>query len=400
MKSIIKNIRTVALLTIGGAVAVSCNKDPEEIAGATPTVPPGQTIAATLAASPTDSLFYKLVVKANLTNLLSNNSLALTVFAPDNTAMIASGLSNAVINAIPATTAASLVNYNILPQKYDTANFSAAFPNQPVATLLPLDPTNPLVRMNSFPSKRAAQFWVNNVPLGVTSIQASNGVIHKPLAMVAPASRMLKDTMNRVATLSYFKAAIEKADSGQSFLNRFDSLRNYPVMNMTILAPNDAAFQTLIYGLVYAKVMALTGGNTTIANAQATGAVALGPSIFTNPAFYPDLSAANVRGIIAYHILAANFGTGYQPLIRTYSVNYRSTPTFVQTLVNAAFPTHPGVMGTATFTGPVVSNLTFASYGSFPPGGAPFSYTATAISRDQPAVNGIFHIIDKVLLPQ
>lgn len=391
MKYIIKNFKIAALVTLGAASIIACNKEPEEILPEAPAVPTGQTIAATLAASPNDSLFYKLVVKANLTTLLSNNSLALTVFAPDNTAMIASGLSNAVVNALPAATASALVNYNILPQKYASANFSTAFPNQPVATLLPLDPTNALVRMNSFPSKRGTQHWVNNVPVGATDILCSNGVIHKPLAMVAPASRMLKDTMNRVSTLTYFKAAIEKADSGQSFLNRLDSLRNYPVMNMTILAPNDAAFQTLIYGLVL---------NATGSTTAATGAVALGPSIFTNPAFASILTAATVRGIIAYHILAANLGSGYQPLIRTYSVNYSATPTFVPTLVNSSFPTHPGVMGTATFTGPVVSNLTFASYGSFPPGGTPFSYTATAISRDQPAVNGIFHIIDKVLLPQ
>lgn len=399
MKYLIKNFKIAAVVALGLGSLASCNKEPEVIMGENPTVPPGQTVAATLAASASDSLFYKLVVKSNLTTLLSNNSLAFTLFVPDNTAMIASGLSNAAVTAMPAATATSIVSYNIYPQKFPAASFPTAFPNIAVSTLLGLDPSNPLVRMNSFPAKNGSQLYVNNVPIGVTDIACSNGVIHKPLALIAPPSRLLKDTMDRVANLTYFKAAIAKADSGQFNLNRFDSLRNYAVTNMTILAPNDAAFQTLIFGLVYGKVFAATG-NATIATTQANAAVALGPSIFTNPAFYPDLAAANVRGILAYHFLATNAGAGFQPNIRAFSVNFPATPLAVKTLVNGAVPTHPGVLGQATFTGPVVTNLTFASYGSFPPGGAPFSYVASAVNRDRMAVNGVFHIIDKVLLPQ
>ena len=75
---------------------------------------------------------------------------------------------------------------------------------------------------------------------------------------------------------------------------------------------------------------------------------------------------------------------------------------FYTTLVNTSVPPtmQPGVMIQATFTGPFVSTLTFKGAGTFPPGGAPYSQTATAVSKDKIAVNGVYHVIDKVLLPQ
>jgi hypothetical protein len=58
-------------------------------------------------------------------------------------------------------------------------------------------------------------------------------------------------------------------------------------------------------------------------------------------------------------------------------------------------------MAQATFAGPFVSELTFNGLGTFPPGGAPFSDTpAKAVSLDNHAVNGVYYVIDKVLLPQ
>ena len=111
--------------------------------------------------------------------------------------------------------------------------------------------------------------------------------------------------------------------------------------------------------------------------------------------------AATVKGILAYHFLATNAGSGFQPNIRVFSNNFETTPSFYKTLVNSSVAVHPGIMAQATFTGPFVSTLKFTGMGTFPPGGAPFSgAAATATSRDNLAVNGIFHIIDKVLLPQ
>ena len=412
MISIIKRSKNLALF-LGCAMAVlsSCNKDLEQFAEA-PAVPSGLSLGETLAASATDSLFYKIVLKSGLTATLNNKANAYTFFVPDNDAVIASfggslASANFVISNLPAASAAGIVSYNLIPQIFASTAFPATFPNVQIPTGIILDPTNPLVRMTTFLSKRGTQYYVNNVPIGIVDVATANGIIHKPLAIVAPPTRVLKDAMNRVANLTYFKAAIARADSGQTGLRRFDSLLNYAVTNMTVLAPNDVAFQTLIFGLAYQGYLSTrptpyTGTDSATALATANGAVAAGPVFLSTN----NITTAQVRGIMAYHFLASNAVTAsnptgaYQPNIRVFSVNFSSTASFVKTLVNSSVAVHPGILVNAIFTGPVVSTLTFSSYGSFPPGGAPFSYTANAVSKDSHAVNGVFYIIDKVLLPQ
>jgi hypothetical protein len=229
---------------------------------------------------------------------------------------------------------------------------------------------------------------------------ASNGVIHHTYTIVAPPTMVLAQLIYPDPNLSYFSAAIARADSGQTDLNRFDSLLKYGVTNMTVLAPNNAAFQTLIYGVALGAALS-QGAPFDLADAQAQGAVALGPTIFSNPAFFSTLPAATVRGIMAYHLLASNSSGSYKPDIRVFSVNVPAAPTFVKTLVNAGFGPHPGVMAQATYAGPAVTSLKFTGLGTFPPGGAPYSgAAASAVSADKHAANGVLHIIDKVLLPQ
>jgi hypothetical protein len=156
-----------------------------------------------------------------------------------------------------------------------------------------------------------------------------------------------------------------------------------------------------VFGLVFSSYLSTrptprTAIDTLTATATANGAVAAGPAFLSTN----NVTTAQLKGILAYHFLATNTGAGFQPNIRAFSVNFPSTPIFVKTLVNAGVAAHPGIMAQATYTGPFVTALTFSSFGTFPPGGAPFSYTANAVGLDRLAVNGIFHIIDKVLLPQ
>jgi uncharacterized surface protein with fasciclin (FAS1) repeats len=256
--------------------------------------------------------------------------------------------------------------------------------------------------MNTFPLRGTPYSYVNNVPVTAVDQAASNGVIHHVGALVAPPQATLKTMIAAEPTLSYFRAAIARADSGSVGLNKLDSLLNYGVTNMTILAPNDAAFQTLVFGLAFqgylsTRPMPYNATDTANAVATANGAVAAGPAFLSTN----NVTTALVKGIMAYHFLASNASGSYIPSIRVFSVDLpASVPTFIKTLVNTSIAVHPGVMATATFTGPVVSSLKFSSYGTFPPGGAAFSYTANTVAMDKHAVNGVYHIIDKVLLPQ
>lgn len=422
MKTIIYKLRAQYLAILAALFFfTSCNKDLEQFAAIpTPVYPTGNGVAATLAANANYTMYAALITRAGMTATLNDLTKTFTIYATDNTGMkiFVSAASGGLIpptgapdatylgfinGSLPVVNAAGIVQYNTIGQKFAHASIGNTFPNYPLVTQIILDPNQPFVRMNIFPVRGTTYSYVNNVPLLATDMAAANGLIHTAYSVAVPPSATLKGVIAGEATLSYFRAAVARADSGAVGLSRFDSLMNYGVTNMTVLAPNNTAFQTLIFGLVYSQVLAATG-STTIATAQANAAVALGPAFFSTPAFYGAVPAATVKGIVAYHLLASlttSTTTPYQPNIRVFSNNVPATPGFfIKTLVNGSISVHPGVMAQATYLGPAVTSLSFSSYGTFPPGGPPFSYTANAVTLDKHAVNGVYHIIDKVLLPQ
>jgi uncharacterized surface protein with fasciclin (FAS1) repeats len=399
----------------------SCNKELEQFPEPPVTPPSGTALGETIAANPGDSLYYRLILQSGMLPVINDLNSNFTMFVPDNNGMklfvnaISGGavplaapdavFSGFISANIPPASAAGIVSYNTVSQKITAGMVTTAFPNMqlPTAIILPqAPPVNPLVRMTTFPSGQATLSYVNNIPVTAVDQQAGNGVIHHVFTVVAPPTTVIAGLVYADPGLSYFTAAVARADSGQTGLNRFDSLFKYGVTNMTVLVPNDAAFRTLIYGTAYGFALS-QGAPPALADAQANGAVALGPAIFSTPAFYGLLPAASVRGILAYHILASNSTGSYKPDIRVFSVNFRlsNPPMFVKTLVNAGVAAHPGIMVQPTFSGPVVTALKFTGLGTFPPGGQPYSGTAAnAVSLDKHAVNGVVHVIDRVLLPQ
>jgi Fasciclin domain len=406
MLSVIKGRLKTAMLPLLGAVMVigsSCNKDLEVPAPiVAPTPGAGLTLASAIAANPNDSLFSRLIVRSGQAAVLNNAANEYTLFAVDNAGMkvfvnAASGgavplaapdatFSAFISNTLPVASAAGIIQYLTLPQKLSSSQIPTTFPNLQRPTLIKLDPTNPLVVMSAFPSKNAVGAYFNNVPITGVDVPAANGIIHHIFTVSPPPSSLLKSMIAAEPTLSYLRAAITRADSGQVGLNRFDSALNFGVANLTVYAPNDAAFQTLVYGLVYSQVFAATG-NAATANTQATNAVAAGPAFLATN----NVTTQLVRGIVAYHLMG----------VRVFNCNMPTTAANFPTLLNGAIPLHPGLRLQASFTGPAATAFTATGLGTFPPGGAPYSGgAATAIKRDQQGVNGVYHIIDRVLLPQ
>lgn len=420
--TIMKKINNKLLVAFSVMVFLSsCNKEPAALpAIVIPPYPSGTTLAATIAANVNDSLYNRIIIKSGLAATLGDNTKTFTMFVPDNNALILSfggslAAANGAIASFSAATCAGIVSYNTVATKFPASAITTGYANNPLPSLIVLDPTQPFVRMPIFPSKRAVYAYVNNIPITAVDQVASNGIIHHTGALVqplpaSPTVTTLKTLINADANLTYFRAAITRADSGQvgisgvgAFGLKFDSLMNYPITNMTVLAPNNTAFQTLIFGLAYRGYLSTrptpyTAIDSATALATANGAVAAGPAFLATN----NVSTALIRGILAYHILASN-GTGsFKPDVRAFSVNFSSAPlNFVTTLVNGSVAVHPGIMAQATFTGPVVSALKFTGMGTFPPGGAPFSgAAANATAWDRMALNGVLHVIDRVLLPQ
>jgi Fasciclin domain len=409
-KYMVRNItkQTVAICVFIIAVT-GCNKKLPDAEPIIFTQNGTATIGDVLTTDTSYSFFNAAATRVGVMPTLLDSNNSFTLLFPNNNGFRASGIpSIAVINALPIAIVGGIVNYAIIPgEQYTSADIPTTFPNLqlPTSITIGLLPGTPIpVKLSTFPSRRATGFWDNNIPVITPDLKFKNGVIHIVAGIVAPPSQVLRDTLYSTPNLTYFKAAIQRADSGQSGLSRFDSLLHYAVTNMTVLAPNDAAFQTLIFGLAFQGYLSTrpvphTATDTSNAIAIANGAVAAGPVFLSTN----NVTTAIVRGIIAYHFLATpNPKTNaYEPNVRVFSVNFSPTPSFVKTLVNSSFAPHPGILANATFTGPFVTDLKFTGLGTFPPGGAPYSGTpATVTSKDNHAVNGVFYIIDKVLLPQ
>ncbi|MEZ5028439.1 MAG: hypothetical protein R2765_06590 [Ferruginibacter sp.] len=426
MKKLINKLSVLHLLLIAAMMMVftSCNKDMEQLAPIpTPVYPTGSGIEATLAANANYSFYDALINRAGMKNTLNDLTKTFTLFATDNNGMkifvnAASGglvplnapdaaFLGFINSNLPASSAAGIVQYNLVGQKFPLSSIGTSFPNYPLTTQIILDPTQPFVRMPIFPARGTTYSYVNNLPITAPTIDAANGVIYTAYSVAAPPTATLKDVIATEPTLSYFRAAIARADSGTAVgTGQFNYLLGYGVTNMTVLAPNDAAFQTLIYGLAFQAYLATrpqpyTATDTLNAIATANGAVAAGPAFLSTN----NVSTAMVKGIVAYHLLASlttSTTTPYQPNIRVFSNNVPSTPGyFIKTLVNSSVSAHPGVMAQSTYFGPAVTSLKFTGLGTFLQVGLPYSgAAANAVKMDQHAVNGVYHIIDKVLLPQ
>lgn len=352
------------LLAVSLLVMQSCNKEFEDI---TPVAKPASspTIGEVIESDASFSILKVAVTKAGLLPVLKDPGNKLTFFATDDAAFTASGLSLAAINAMPAAQLNAILSYNIIAQALPSTAINTLFPPLQMPTLLKLDPTNPFVKMSIFPSKKGTTLYVNNIPVKQADVLAGNGVIHKVFALVAPPSKLLSNLIYDDPQFSLFKAAILRGDEGSTNLNRIDSLLKYAVVNFTVFAPTNTAMKTLINQL--------SGGMVPLA---APDQVFID---FINN-FIPVQTA---RGIVVYHIL----GT------RAFAANLPTTPTFIPTLLNGAVPTHPGVQVQTTFTGPFATALTVTGVGN---GGVASNVTGL----DKLAVNGVVHIIDRVLLPQ
>ncbi len=393
----------------------SCNKEVFETAKipAVPVINRSPGIAATLAASPNYSFYSALINRGGMASTLNDTTKSFTLFATDNDGMklAINQLSGGLVplNApdatflgfigasLPAASAAGIVQYATVGGRFPAASIGTGFPNFPLPSQIILAAATPFVRLNIFPARGTPFSYVNNLPLKAVDLAAGNGIVHTAASIPAPPSSLLNAMIAAEPTLSYFRAAVARADSGNTSATSFTNLLANGGTNMTVLAPNDLAFQTLVYGLVYQVVFNQTG-SATIADAQASGAVAAGPAFLSTN----NISTIQVRGIIAYHFLATSTPTGFQPNIRVFSVNVPATTTLVKTLVNSSLASHPGVQARATFTGPIATAVRFNGVGPLitpttPPFNGP---AANVVSADKHAVNGIFHIIDRVLLPQ
>lgn len=398
--SINKFLKPSFLLAGAVCLLVSCNKELPEAKPIEQPAPTGSTITALLD-DPSFSILKAAVAKAApaassglqpLTALFSDNTAVYTFFAPTNSAFQNAGIPEAAIAAMRPGMLDTLLRYHLVGgQKVTSSMIPTTFPNLQLPTSLVLAPPSatlpPGLRMSIFASKRGNALWANNIPITQADVAASNGVIHKVAVVVAPPSTFLWNRIEADPELSYLEAAIKRADEGVAEASTLQAALKNAAANLTVFAPTDAAFRTILTALITQGLMA-QGVPQATAVATAT-TLASSPSVFTNPAVAPVLTQDMVKGILVYHILGN----------RAFSVNIPTAVTSVPTLLNTAITAHPGVAVQATFGATGVTSATVKGAANPTPSNVLIDPRPNGTS-DQHYINGVIHKIDQVLRPQ
>ena len=428
MKSYIHKLLKPSLVLMAAASFLfSCNK---ELPPPEPIAPPAQAATSIIDAldDPSFSILKAAVNRAGskLKDLISDKSAVFTFFAPTDAAFASLGITSpAMVAGLRPGQWDTLLRYNLIGgQKLTSAAISANFPNMQEPSSLVLAPPSaslpPGLRMPIFPSKRGSNLWVNNIPIVQADIDAGNAVIHKVPVLVAPPSQYLWQRIAADPELTFFKAAVIKADSGVAAASTLQAAMMNPAASLTIFAPTDAAFKQVLTAQITMAIIPLvtqqmipvitgqliaSGLTAEEAAAQApaiaatqapavaqtqAAALASTPAVFTNPLLAGVLTAQTIKGLVVYHMLGS----------RAFTVNLPTTPANVPTLLNSAIASHPGVTVQATFGATGVTAATVKG-----------AYNATASnvlinptpapngSSDQHYINGVIHKIDQVLIP-
>jgi hypothetical protein len=367
----------IVLSSIAGLT--SCNKS---LPSAEPiiTVQDTLSIGAYLTRDTTFKLFAQAAAKVGFFNNLNDKNLVYTVFALNNAAMRAfTPVLDSVFIANATGSSLSLlggiVNYHVVPGILLPNNeIPTTFPNLQLPTLITigtLPGTTVPFRLTAFPSRRASNFWYNIAPGLPNFLRYSNGVINVVTRVTVPPNALLVQLLYGDPQFTMFDSLIAKADLAQpNPALKVDSIIRNPGANLTLFAPTNTA--------VKAFITKATGGAIPSA---APDAVFFG---FIRTSF----PATSAQGIVVYHLMGK----------RAFSVNFPPTPAFFPTLLNGGIPTHPGVNVQSFFasTGLSVDSMKVTGIGN---GGLPAT-AKPASTFDRNGVNGVLHIIDRLLLPQ
>jgi uncharacterized surface protein with fasciclin (FAS1) repeats len=197
------------------------------------------------------------VLKAKLETTLAGVG-PFTVFAPDNTAFAASGITSQVLATLTDIQVKNILLYHTLAANVPAANVPAG-PNAKVITAS---------GDSVFLTKNTAGVFVNGIKVKQADIFASNGVIHAIEKVLIPPAGNLVVTAQANPDFSYLVAAILKASTGKT--NVAGLLSGSGIY--TVFAPTNKAF--------------IGAGFPTIASIQAAD-----PDVLTS--------------ILTYHVIAA-----------------------------------------------------------------------------------------------
>lgn len=238
-------LMAVALFSVVTFSACSDDDDDE---------PPVPTITDVVATNPNFSLLLSAVTKAGLADELSAPG-NLTVFAPDNDAFAAAGVTQAFINSATPQALADILLYHVVGARVGSADVPAS------------DSVRSLGQKLIFASKNANGVFVNGVAVKTADVAASNGVIHIISNVLIPPTLTIAGVATSTDDFSILVSAVVKA----GLLDAISNPGKY-----TVFAPTNAAFeaagvtQATIDGLSEEEVAAIVAQHVIGTNVYAS----------------------------------------------------------------------------------------------------------------------------------
>ena len=284
----------------------SCEKDD--------TPAPTNTITDIVVSGSKFTTLESAVLKANLQATLSGAG-PFTVFAPDDAAFTASGITTTTLNSLTAAQVQKILLYHTIGSKIAAADVPAG-PNAKVITAS---------GDSVFVTKNTTGAYVNGIKVTTADVSAANGVIHVIGKVLIPPAGNIVETAVASGLDSLVKAvtrATTAAGGDPSLASTLSTAR------LTVFAPTNAAFTQLLAALSLSKIedipvatllavlryhvvggrafssdlsnsslAMLAGGNTTVNLSNGTGG---GPTITGNG------NSGNKSNIIATNIVCRN----------------------------------------------------------------------------------------------
>jgi len=228
-QSIKLSLKVLSLFLLSFAI-VSCNKDTDSSPVPTPET---NTITDVVVAGSSFSTLESAVIKADLQETLSGTG-PFTVFAPDNAAFTASGITN--LDNLTAAQLENILLYHTIGAKIEAAN-------------VPAGPNAKVITANGdsvFVTSNANGVFINGIQVTNADVAADNGVIHVINRVLLPPSGNTVET----AVASGLDSLVKAVTTATTAMGGDPTLANtLSTAELTVFAPTNAAFTQLLSDL-------------------------------------------------------------------------------------------------------------------------------------------------------
>ena len=227
-----KSLKLTGLVASVLILGTACEKDNDE--------PASNTITDVVVANSNFSTLKSAVVKADLQETLKGAG-PFTVFAPDDAAFAASGVTSPVLNSLTPAEVKSILLYHTIGSKILSAEVPAG-PNAKVITA---------GGDSVFVTKNPSGVFINGIKVKTADVAADNGVIHVIEKVLNPPVGNIVETAVASGLDSLVKAVTRAATAPGGDPTLVATLSN---AKLTVFAPTNAAFTELLSALALSNI--------------------------------------------------------------------------------------------------------------------------------------------------